>query len=359
MQKSAGILNRINLEAYSNESPREHNNAITLSRITGMFLIVLCHTIKFYWFVPWHESLGQFLNCGVHLFLFISGYLYGDRAIKNYKEFYQKRFYSVSLPAILISVFTIIALLLVGVSISIQSIVFYSLDLEGLLFLNWSFFSSLFSEIDSLGHLWFTTIIVICYLLIPALQKLICYLRTNKYNSVFFCLFTIVGMLIYVLLSNIITLVYILWFVIGYLSGNIELLNKVKFKSFFVYTLLFVMSVVGRIIIHIFFDDTIFYTTFVGISLFIAGTWFVVFYSYLNNRFNETIKKISRYKIVKVFDNYSYYIYLTHGIFCSGVFNIFDKMSLFFATIVFIVVTVVFAVVLKTICSSLRKKWGN
>ena len=44
------------------------NPVITLSRVLGMFFIVLCHIIKYYSFIPMHESLGFFFKCGVDLF---------------------------------------------------------------------------------------------------------------------------------------------------------------------------------------------------------------------------------------------------------------------------------------------------
>ena len=39
----------------------DRNTAITLSRITGMIFIVLCHIVEYFWFVPGHEVLGHFL----------------------------------------------------------------------------------------------------------------------------------------------------------------------------------------------------------------------------------------------------------------------------------------------------------
>ena len=119
-----------------------------------------------------HESLGQFFNCGVDLFIFISGYLYGGKVIKNFGRWYLKRIVTVALPAVILSMVVILALSIAGKNQSINSIIAYCLDLEGLLFLNWNLVSMIFKEIPSLGPLWFTTIIMLCYLMVSLFQKI-------------------------------------------------------------------------------------------------------------------------------------------------------------------------------------------
>ena len=158
---------KIDLSKATNRDP-----VISISRVLGMVFIVICHIIKYYPFIPGSEFLGQFFNCGVHIFLFISGYLYGMRKITNFKKWYCKRLITVALPAIIVSWLMIIALYIAGENISFNSIIAYSLDIEGLVFLNNSL-SKIFPEITGLGPLWFTTIILLCYLLVPILQKLI------------------------------------------------------------------------------------------------------------------------------------------------------------------------------------------
>ena len=124
--------------------------------------------------------------------------MYGLRIIRNYKRSFIERIVSVSYPAVLVSVFTMIALLIAGVSVSIPTVIAYLFDLEGLLFLNWSFVSRFFNQIDSLGPLWFTTIIMLCYLLIPLLQMVYKRLVLKKIGIF---IFVAVGILICVLLK--------------------------------------------------------------------------------------------------------------------------------------------------------------
>ncbi len=335
----------------------DRNDAITLSRVTGMILIVLCHIIKYYYFIPGHESLNQFLNCGVQLFIFISGYLYGMRIIIRFKSFLYKRILSVTFPAIIVSVITIIALIIAGVSVSVNSIVVYCLDLEGLLFLNWSAFSLLFSEISSLGPLWFTTIIMLCYLLVPLLQK-VCSLKVIKNNfKAFLVVFILLGLVLCIALRSYLEISYFLWFSIGYFTGKIKILDKIRLRHLLVYSVIFVIAIVLRLILHKYYDETDLYLIYSGLSHFILGTWFVVMYSFLNNRYKNAISVVSNSKVVKCLDKYSYYVYLVHGVFCMGVFNVYnDMIPLFISTIVFVLLTVLFAIVLEAIFRLIQRK---
>lgn len=218
------------LEVFIINNISLRNPAITLSRILGMIFIVLCHIIQYYSFIPMSESLGQFFNCGVYIFLFITGYLYGGKLIQNFRKWYLKRFLVVSLPAIIISVVFIILLLILGENISVSSIVAYSLDLEGLLFFNWKL-SVIFSEIPGLGHLWFTTIIMLCYLLIPLLQWIS---KRMKPSMWFLILYFLCGSIISILLSDIYLSIvfYILcWFFCW--ENQYSQQSRISFSSYF------------------------------------------------------------------------------------------------------------------------------
>lgn len=57
------------------------NPAIVCCRTASMILIVLCHIIGYYSFIPGHHFLPLVFNVGVHSFLLISGYLYGGKRL--------------------------------------------------------------------------------------------------------------------------------------------------------------------------------------------------------------------------------------------------------------------------------------
>lgn len=330
----------------------EKDNSITLSRITGMLFIVICHIVKYFWFIPGHNILGDFFDCGVQLFIFISGYLYGMRVINNYKKFYMKRIVTVSFPAILVSLLTIITLIIAGVSVSVTTIIAYCVDLEGLLFLNWTFVSQFFNQIDSLGPLWFTTIIMLCYLLVPLLQALYKRYLPRNINVL---LFIVIGITISIIVKPYFELSYFLFYIVGYIAGKNNLMKKINTKWFAIYSFVFCAVIVIRLVLHRYYDDTDIYFTYVGVSHFVLGTWFVVLYAWLNNRIGTNMEKVSGNMIVKVLDKYSYYIFLVYGVFCMGTFNLFELMPLHFATFAFVGLTVFFAIIIKAISNLLTK----
>ena len=327
--------------------------SITLSRTLGMIFIVLCHIIGYYTFIPAHNVLDQFFNCGVQLFLFISGYLYGVKFVGKFKDWYLKRAITVSLPAVLISVIVIIALLIAGESVPTNSAVAYVLDLEGLLFINFGVFSKLFEEIPSIGPLWFTTVIMLCYLLVPLLHLIA--KKIKRRFTLFIILFFIVGIAVSVALSKYIVLNYFVLFATGYFLGKINWLNKIKDLSFIICTVIFIVALAGRLLMQKYFDNTSVYIYYSTVSHQIVGTWFVVLFAYLINKFPNAIGKFGNSKAVRILDEYSFYVFLTHSVFCIGAFNLYEQFSLPVATLLFLLCTAAAAVILKFITGLVTK----
>lgn len=79
--------------------------SIQLIRILSMFLIIIgCHLISEFG-NDILKKAGQIFNVGVYIFLFISGYLYGDKIIKNKKKWYFKRLKRILIPMYIFMVF--------------------------------------------------------------------------------------------------------------------------------------------------------------------------------------------------------------------------------------------------------------
>ncbi len=302
-------------------------------------------SFKYYPFIPGHEILGEFFSCGVQLFIFISGYLYGGKVIEDFNSWYLKRIIKVSLPAIILSVFIIILSLTMKEYLSYTTIVAYLLDAEGLLFVC-HFFRFIFDEIDCLGPLWFTTVIMLCYLLVPFLQKIT--LRIQRIR-LFTILTYIFGIIATIVLSKYISISYFLLFAIGYCLGKIKWLDMIDFKIFIIHTVLFVFLLIGRIIVHKYYDGTLLYLQFISFCSFFIGTWFITALSYVQKKNIKLISNISDNAVVKTLDKYSFYVYLVHGVLCMGVFNVYEHMPLPAATFVFVIGTIVLSFLLKNI----------
>ena len=193
---------------------------------------------------------------------------------------------------------------------------------------------------------------MLCYLLVPLLQAV---LKKVKNVSLFIVIFITLGCAISIAVSESCSIFYFLYFSVGFLGGKIRLLDNVNLKSFLIYTSVFFTAVIGRLLLQRLIDGTYIYLTYVSISHFFVGTWFVVLFAFLFNRWNRIIAKIANAKVIKILDRYSFYVYLVHGVFCTGTFNVYQQLPVLLATVVFIISTILSAVVLKTVVGKITK----
>ena len=141
-------------------------NDMSIAKVVAMFMIVGCHLSE--WFGV--NIVAMILNVGVEIFLFVSGYLYADKNIGGVKSFIKKKFLKICIP-------TYIAFLIIAL---INNIIFhtsyfymtpvYLLNLQGI---NFIFNNISLPVLDSLGQLWFMTIIFINYLILIIVKKII------------------------------------------------------------------------------------------------------------------------------------------------------------------------------------------
>ena len=144
---------------------------ITLLRVVSMLMIVLCHLIGYYDFIPGSKFLGQFFNVGVYSFLLISGYLYGLKEKKPFRRRITSRLTRIYLPVVsLVIVDLILLFFLFDETYSVATVTCYLSNLQGLAFISWDLFSQFFVQIDNLSPLWFASIIMLCYCQIPLLH---------------------------------------------------------------------------------------------------------------------------------------------------------------------------------------------
>lgn len=331
----------------------QKNPAISIARVMGMLLIVLCHTVAYYTFIPGSAFLGQIFGVGVHLFFFVSGYLYGGKMVGNLGKWYAQRLLTVSVPAVITSIIVMISLFIIGTKISASTVVVYLLNLEGILFLN-SGVLNYFSEIVPLGHIWFTTIIMLCYLLVPLLQK-VKTPSSNAGNIAWISTFLAIGTLVCFFTFTFANLTFFFLFSIAYFLGRMRFLDKVRGNFAIGYSVILLAVIGGRLLMRHYFDNTAVYTFYVGISNFVLGTWPVIFLAYVYRKLPKIINVIADWKPLKWFDKYSFYIYLTHGIFCAGELNIYKLLPLPLATVAFCVCTLIGAMILKWLCDFITK----
>lgn len=329
----------------------QHNRRsdIVLARVLGMGMIVLCHTLGFYTFLPGSRYAEQFFNVGVEVFLTISGFLYGTKTIERFGQWFLKRAQRIVIPVAIVSAVDFLVLYFVsGVRTSPSTVIAYLLNLQGLLFVNWDLFGRFFSEAPNLGPLWFTTIIMICYLFVPLFQRFRNSVKGEKklpvYSAVILSLFAISFLLDWFTKTAVF---YFVVFLVGYLLADLQVdKTDFKFGRCVVLCCAIFAALLLRLLTNVYMDGTPLYLCLIPMEYSVIGPSFVCLIMETRKKFPLFFDKLGASKIVTFLDGGSMYIYLVHGIFCRGEYNIYGKTNLFIATVVFIVATTVCAKIL-------------
>lgn len=323
-----------------------------------MIFIVLCHIIGYYKFVPGNTFLGQIFNVGVYIFFIISGYLYGGKEVTKIKKWLKKRWCKIVIPVIILTIIDIVILRFLGKAVSLFSLMYYGLNLQGLSKLSTRNITTINLGIENLGSLWFTTIIMLCYCLLPIIQW-IHKKQKNKsesYGIIIFLFLLISNFLISVLFN--ITFIYFIVFYFGYLVSKMGLEKKyITNKKYIALTLIMISIQIARFYMKLKMDETQFYIACVGMSHFILGFWMFITTFKMKEAFSGMVELLGESKPILWLDENSYYIYLTHGLFCMGkelnVFTLFD--NIFVSSLLFIILTLVMTYILKKISDVIIK----
>ena len=330
---------------------QKKNSAISCCRVVSMLMIVLCHIIGRYTFIPGHAVLSNILNVGVYTFLAMSGYLYGSRTIRDIFPWLRKRFVAVVFPAWVLAVCVILAESLAGIKNSPVTIVMYLLGAQGLGFVFPGFYRY-FTEIKVMGPLWFITVIMLCYCMIPLLQKCRKHLAGGKR----FCLFVLLGSALCcgLVMKNGVVLFYSLTFAIGYFLSAGGYCCSVHKSTAIGATVLMLASQVLRLVLQVMCDGTPIYQTYTYLSHMILGVWIMYFFLMLQQMAPALIDRLAESRAMTVADSMSMYVFLTHYCFCQGMLNmyrIFDNLLI--ATLAFSAATLLSAWILKKLVEAL------
>ncbi len=294
--------------------------SLQILRIFSMLMIVLCHLCnesKIGIFV----NLAQLLNVGVFIFLFMSGYLYGRKKKIDVNQFYKKRAVKIMIPFYLFLLY-IVLINLINECFNVK------LFLSNLFNLQY-----IFGSLPGMEHLWFLTVLMLCYFITPFLHSIKNILISKKY--IFYTMFFLICLvcaLINIKFGNI--LFYLLVYIIGFMY-NEEHKNKYIINLFFI-----VCAIIIRLQFKWMFDATILYDfaivnlthTVIAISLF--------------ELFFDIFKNVKESKIINYLDNISFFIYIVHYQFMHGPLRIIDNRNNFYlviSMILSVIVSVVFA----------------
>lgn len=276
--------------------------SIQLLRIVAMFMIVFDHLV-FYIGFPYKSIVVQITNSGVFIFLLISGYLYGQRKIENWKNWFINRIIKICIPVWIFVFVDLIIEQLIYHNFNIKNVFIYLFNVEG--FINGT---------QTLIPLWFITLILICYLITPVLQKV-----REKSNKSTLAVITIIILVVQVLMAYVtnIGMVYghklswcilaLLMYGVGYYVGD-GILN-IKNFHFFIYTLATGIVVFLTIYANKILDGKIIYNDIVvWYGIIVVDLWISI-----------TVYKIGRLSwtrhfsvIINYLDKISFEFYLVH-----------------------------------------------
>lgn len=283
--------------------------SVSVIRLFAMLMIIGCHILQ-----GLNNKWAFWVNVGVQIFFFISGFLYGKKDIDNIKTFYVGRLKKILLPYV-----TLLTIVLIIEKIFLKS--HYSLTLLVGSYLGFGGFNG---NSPILSHTWFLSYILFCYLLTPIFQKILS--NDNFKKDSFYFIFLIIFLQLlqefHVLEINV---SWINNYLIGYFYSrcckNIKDQKKTELAFILVSFLIIPFAIIyqeniniSAFIPNIITNHSILIMQYGHVLL---GTLiFILFYKLLNHC------SIKNNVILQYSDKYSFYIYLVHQIFILNSFSI-------------------------------------
>ena len=281
--------------------------SIPIAYLRGLaaLLIFACHVA----FIAGAFELSMWLNVGVPLFFIISAYLLAlkPNISKEPLTFYRRRVQSI-FPSYWIYLFcAVILLLIIGRGPDLYSIASFGTGMFG------------FAEgvILGMGHLWFITVLILCYLITPAIHKLCSSTRGDKFMF---------------LLAILLVAQFLLFFFVDRPSYGIHIgtyigvycfYNKVQgvvtSKQIIIWTLLAIATSVVRFALDTVIsvgDPKVYYyydglfQPFARFSC--AMLLFTVFIYFSHKIENFSVANPRKHTVITRFSDISYEFYLTH-----------------------------------------------
>ncbi len=314
---------------------KETNLTISVIRVIAMMMIIACHILQ-----GLNSSWAFWVNLGVPIFFFMSGFLYGKKEIKDIKEFYQKRLWKILLPS---SILVIIVL-------SLEFIIFHQRYSSLSVFATLLGFGGFYKVPQIVSHTWFVSYILLCYLCTPLFQYLF---RNKDFQTNLITLIGVILLLQCFQEFNVLSIKvsWIVNYLIGYFYSKCAQEDEEKKTT----ELLIIIGAAFFTPFAIFFQEKIPVTlprivmehsnSLIQYGHVMLGSLlFIVLYHGFNKR------KIKGNKVLTFFDHYSYEIYLVHQVFILFSFSLLRITNFLFLNILLILIcTLIGSIILKKI----------
>lgn len=308
---------------------------ISIIRMISMLMIIACHILQ-----GLNNKWAFWVNVGVQVFFFISGFLYGQKKIKDTKSFYIKRWKKVWIPYCVIFI----------TMLFLERIIlkkYYSFHQILGCFLGFGAFTG---SIATLSHTWFVSYVMLCYLLVPVLQNIF---KSQKFKTNFLRFLLLTALIhafqIYGLIN--IETSWINNFIIGYFYSKCYKDSKQEKKlEIFILAMFFLIipfSVIYQENLPIALPNLLNNraSSIMNYGHVLLGSLiFISLYEILS------MLKLKENRILTFSDNYSYEIYLVHQIFILNSFSVlFLTKSLVINIILIFLLSILSAMILKKV----------
>lgn len=314
----------------------KRDTGVSAIRNLSLLAIICCHILQ-----GLNIEAAFWVNLGVQVFLFMSGFLYGQKDIENPLKWYIRQFKKIFVPYVLV----VIVIILIDtkyfrISYSRTSILFNLLGIQG--------FRGI---IPTISHTWFVSYILICYFLTPLLQSF----KLEKLNNFQIIIFLVICALFLfmfdILAITVISSAWIFNYILGYTFAK-KYLNRDENQSKFVliFTCLTFLVLIPRVIMQYQLFDihipTILMNRLKYIKYYshvLLGSWIFIILYLILSKYNIKYNKLLHFS-----DKYSYCIYLVHQIFIlnhMSILHLTNSLTLNIVLILFL--SILFGVILK------------
>lgn len=291
------------------------DSSISTVRLISLIMIISCHILQ-----GLNNETAFWLNLGVQIFFFMSGYLYGKKEICNYLTYYKTRLINILIPTtIIVSIMCMLEKAILHINYSNSYIILNLIGLGGF-----------FGNLQTLTHTWFVSYILICYLITPILQKL--FKKDNNIETLFIAIITLILFRHFCIIS--INHVWIINYILGYFFSRCCITEK--HQKYFLAIIIILSALMFPLALLVRYNLTSNVPVFILYfknqiwdweHVFLGTLLFIVFYniaSRLNIKYNM---------ILKFSDKYSFFIYLTHQIFILNQFSVLNLTNNMFINI--------------------------
>lgn len=333
---------------YNNSNPKK-DISISLIRIIAMFMIISDHLLSVIEF-PLKSLIVQVSNSGVLIFLLISGFLFGNRKIDNWKKWFINRILRICVPMWIFMTVDFIVETVLWNNFDIKYVFIYAFNLQGI-----------FGVTIGGMNLWFLTLIMICYLITPALQ----WIKQKKLSRRLGIASLVIAIILQAILAYTTDIGMVAghtlsWCVIavgmyvsGYFMGNVILSENIGGVRLITMTVLTVISSVVVLGFNRKFDGQIIYDRIVIFYGMIMIDLWICMVLYKLGRCLKTERVL---KVINHLDSISYEFYIVHGLIIMAVTI---NVLLRFGTLAYLLSTIILswmsAVVLHKVCGVVYK----